>query len=508
MNRTELRNKVLQTFVVTVREINAHGGPEEFFKKYPVGAMYYAPSHENKDFRKATSVYADPEYLAACRKNSPAPLLVCCDWAELPGQDFIANDRSLGGTGSEEDAYNMGKIMGMQCNAADMDWILQPAIDMYYTPAMPFFAMSGNVETTARLYSQLVKGIQDQGVCATVKHFPGLGTDNTNMHHAPGKNILPFEEWMDSYGYVYKNMFAQKVCAVMSTHTMLPSFDGETHDGFLPIATYSEKLTQELLKEKLGFAGAVVTDALIMGGMATGDLIAETVQAFKCGADLLLWPPVEAADVICDKLESGEIPMSRLEDALARINKMRAFRENRRYDTPDPEFAARVSRDITRRGVCLYKNELKLIPISGDVKKILIMDAAKGAPSQLLAQGLRQRGFQVDVRDDTYDHDFYVCWQVEMDAIAADYDLVILNADPSVTDDTHDTVYMMIWASHLVDKAKKIVINFGKPFVTLNYFPEELTVIEANAAPTEEVIRAIVDGLVGNMEFTGRFALE
>ncbi len=508
MDRTELKNKVLQTFVVTVREINAHGGPEEFFKKYPVGAMYYAPSHENKDFRKATSVKADPEYLAACRANSTVPLLVCCDWAELPGQTVGGSVRSLGGTGSEEDAYNMGKIMGMQCNAADMDWILQPAIDMYYNSNMPFTAMSGDVETTAKLFAQMVKGIQDQGVCATVKHFPGLGTSNTNMHHAPGTNILPFEEWMESYGYVYKNMIAENVYSVMSTHTMLKSFDGETHDGFLPIATYSEKLTRELLKEKLGFEGAVVTDALIMGGMATGDLVAETVQAFKCGADLLLWPPVEAADAICDKLESGEIPMSRLEDALARIQRMRDFRETHTHrDTPDPKFATEISLDIIRRGVCLYKNEIGLIPISRDVKKILILDAAHGGPSQLLGEELRKRGYAVDVKDDIYDHEFFVCWQVEIDAISASYDLVILNADPGITDDTHNSLFMMIWASHLFSKQKKIVINYGKPFVTLSYFPEELTLIEANNDPTEETVKAIADGLVGEMEFTGQFVL-
>ncbi len=512
MDRTELRNKVLKTFVVTVREINKFGGPEEFFKKYPVGAMYYAPeSNPDYDPWKGTGVHGTPAYLKACRENASEPLLVCCDWAVMPGQTCGVDFRSLGGTANETDAYNAGKIMGMQCNCADMDWILQPAIDMYYNSSMPFFAMSGDVEVTAKMFRQMVKGIQDQGVCATVKHFPGLGTDNTNMHHAPGTNVLPFEEWMDTYGYVYKNMIDEDVCSVMSTHTMLKSFDGETHDGFLPIATYSKKLTEDLLKEKLGFRGAVVTDALIMGGMATGDLVAETVQAFKCGADFLLWPPMEAADVIVDKLESGEIPMSRLEDALSRTEKLRAFRSKalteQKYAKPDPEFASSVGEDVVRRGVCLYKNELGLIPISKDKKNILILDAANGEPTELLAKELRSHGFAVDVKDDIYDHGFFVCWQDEIDAISANYDLVILNANPGVTDDTHNSLFMMIWASHLFSKQKKIVINYGKPFVTLNYFPEEVTLVEANAGPSPEAVKAIADGLVGDMEFTGRFVL-
>ncbi len=108
---------------------------------------------------------------------------------------------------------------------------------------------------------------------------------------------------------------------------------------------------------------------------------------------------------------------------------------------------------------------------------------------------------------DIYDHGFFVCWQDEINAISANYDLVILNANPGVTDDTHNSLFMMIWASHLFSKQKKIVINYGKPFVTLNYFPEELTLIEANAEPSAETVKAIADGLVGKMEFTGQFVL-
>ncbi len=507
-----LKEKVLQTFIVTAREINKHGGPKEFFKKYPVGGMYYCAYKTKKPVGFVErSVLADMDFLNACKENSENPLLVCCDYVPLEGQTVVTPFRSVGGTESEEDAYNIGKIMGMQCNSNGVDWILGPAIDMYYNSSMPFFAMSGDVKMTAKLFRQVVRGIQDQGVCATVKHFPGLGTDNTNMHHAPGTNVLDFDEWMDSYGYVYKEMFEENVCSVMTTHTMLKSFDNEMHDGFLPIATYSKKLTEDLLKDKLGFKGAVVTDALIMGGMATGDLIAETVQAFKSGADLLLWPPIEAADKIVELIENGEIPMERLDDALSSIEKMRKFREdalkNKSYDEPNPDFANEVSKKITRDGICLYKNELNLVPLANDIKKILILDAASGEPSELLKNELTKRGYSVDVTNDIYDKEFHVCWQDDIDAIQVKYDMVILNANPGITDDTHNPLFMMLWASHLFNKQKKIIINYGKPFICLNYFPEEVTIIEANASPSKEVIEGIVDGLVGEMEFKGHFVL-
>ncbi len=509
--RKILKERVLKTFVVTVREINKWGGPEKFFKEFPVGGMYYCESEREIDAHEGKSVYGNLEYLAECRKYSSVPLLVCCDYVPLQGQEFVASERSLGGTQNEADAYNLGKIAGMQCNSNGIDWILQPAIDMYYNSSMPFFALSGNKEVTAKMFRQMVRGIQDQGVCATVKHFPGLGTDNTNMHHAPGKNILPFDEWMDSYGYIYSQMFNANVCSVMTTHTMLPSFDNELHEGFMPIATYSEKLSLELLKGKLGFQGAIVTDALIMGGMATGNLVAETVMAFKSGADFLLWPPMEAADEIVRQLESGEIPMSRLEDALSRVEKMQQFRKNalksQSFDKPDGAYATAVSKQITKEGICLYKNELNLIPIDKDKKNILILDAAGGQPSFMLREALSAKGFSVDVTDDIYDREFYVCWQDDIDSVAAKYDMVILNANPSITDDTHNAIYMMIWASHLFDKKKKIVINYGKPFVSLSYFPEELTLIETNAPPSKELAEYLADGLVGYMDFSGKFAL-
>ncbi len=512
-SKMTLKEKVLKTFIVTIREINKFGGPEEFFKKYPVGGMYFCEAKNIGIEGHEKSLLTTFNRLEECRKYSKDPLLVCVDYVAMAGQTYRMSPRSLGGTQREEDAYTYGKTLGMQCNSRGIDWILGPAIDMYYSKHMPFDAISADVKMNAKLFSNVVKGIQDQGVCATVKHFPGLGTDNVNMHHAPGENILEFDEWMESYGYTYKEMFKENVCSVMTTHTMLKSYDNEIHNGYLPIATYSDKLTEELLKGELGFNGAVVTDALIMGGMATGDLVAETVQAFKAGADLLLWPPMEAADAIAEKLESGEIPMSRLDDALARIDKMRAFREKalneKHFDEPDLSYITNELKSITHSGICLYKNDMKLIPLKNDVKNILILDAMQNdEPSIHLKNELVKRGYSVDIKKDIYDTDFYVCWQDDIDELQKNYDIVILNAHPTSADGTHDPMFMLLWASHLFSKKKKIIINYGKPFVSLNYFPEDLTIIEANTNPSEAVAEFIVDGLVGEMEFSGKFILD
>lgn len=516
----ELRDQIFKTFVVTIREINTHGGPEEFFKKYPVGGMYFAEGRmllNDQDEEIGTSLRW--ETLNRCKeaaeKYSPNRLLVCADGAEIRGQQIHCYaQRSLGASGNLEDAYRWGKIIGMQMNDKGIDWVLGPSIDMCFDHTNYLTAISDDPKLTAEIYREVIRGIQDQGVCATAKHFPGLGTSFINMHIGPGKNNLPFDQWMETYGYTYQEMFAQDVKSVMTTHVTLRSYDNETTDGYYQIATYSPKLTQELLKGKLGFNGAVVTDALVMGGMATGDLVAETVQAFKAGADLLLWPPVEAAEAIEQAILNGEIPMSRLEDALARIERMETFREkamaDKRYDEPDAQYADNTLLEIVKNGMCLLRNEKNLIPLSQETSsRILIVDVAdrEDYSAQMLCDELNKRGFQAEIKRDIYDEPSRVCWQKDIDELQAQYDMVIFNVNTYFVAEW-SLSHMLIWASHLFSKEKKIIVNYNGAFFATDYFPEDPTFIEMNCTPSRETIEMLVDGLTGKMKFTGKSVLK
>ncbi len=506
-----LREKIFKTFVVTIREINTHGGPKEFFEKYPVGGLYYGEEDVLRDENGLEmGTQFDYEKLCECKKYSKKKLLVCADSAKIRGQVTpIYTQRSIGGSLSDEDAYNFGKIIGMQMNDKGIDWVLQPSIDMCLDPLMYLMAISDDPKIIARLYRQAVRGIQDQGVCATVKHFPGLGTYFVNMHIAPGSNKLSYDEWMKTYGYTYKEMFKEGVMSVMTTHTTLKSYDSEGDNGYYPTATFSKKLTTDLLKGELGFEGAVVTDALIMGGMATGDLVAETVQAFKAGADLLLWPPVEAAEAIERAILDGEIPMSRLDDALSRIEKMESFRNKalaeKAYDTPDAEWADSESQRIAGNGMCLLRNDIGLLPLSKEkYQKVLIVDVTDedAQSSKLICDELNARGIFAEVKRDIYDVPSRVCWQADIDRLAADYDLVLFNVNAFFVAEW-SVPHMLIWASHLFDKKKKLIINHGSPYFAPEYFPEDPTIVETNCRPSAVTVKALVDRLFGEKEFTG-----
>lgn len=511
-----LREKILKTFIVTIREINTHGGIDVFFEKYPVGGMYFGGAKLNLDengneMGTATTV----EKLDKCKKASKNRLLVCADGAFVQNQNIrLKVKQSLGASLNMEDAYEFGKTIGMQMNSNGIDWVLGPSVDLSLDHLMYLESISDDPQVIVDINRNVIRGIQEQGVCSTLKHFPGLGTYFVNMHMAPGANNLPFKKWMETYGYIYKELFKENVMSVMTTHISLKSYDDEFSDGFYPIATYSKKLTTDLLKNELGFKGAVVTDALIMGGMATGDLIAETVQAFKAGADLLLWPPVEAAEEIERQLLSGEIPMSRLDDALARINRMESFRskalEENKFDTPDANFVDKAVLEIAKNGMCLLRNEKNILPIITEkYNKVLVVDVTDedNYSSELLRAELEKRGIKAEVKRDIYDVPSRVCWQADIDKLQAEYDLVIFNVNAFFVAQW-SVPHMLIWASHLFDKNKKVIVNYGSPYFAVDYFPEDPTIIEMNCNPTPETVEMLVDGLLGNMKFTGKSILK
>lgn len=480
-SKMTLKEKVLMTFVVTIREINKHGGPETFFEKYPVGAMYF---NETKDIDILCGKLPElgtgmrRETLHRCIAASKRKMLVCADEGTVYGQQQRHCMCSGCYSGREDTSYTLGKLLGMQMNDNEVDWLLGPAVDANFMRRNP------NMEETAKCQRAVVRGIQDQGVCATVKHFPGLLTNPVNMHYAPGKNTMDFETWWSTYGYLYKELFDEDAMCVMTTHVTLRSFSEKSDNGYYPIATFSHDLTTKLLKEKLGFKGAVVTDALIMGGMATGDLIAETVQAFAAGADLLLWPPIEAADVICQKLESGEIPMSRLDDALERIERMRAFREKalteKSFEKPSAQRADELARRTIKESTIVLKDENRMIPLSPDrYEKILILEACDDTDKdscRLIKENLENAGFSVDIKHDIYDASSRVCWQDDIDKLQAQYDAIIVNL--SAEDAFWAEPYMLVWASHLLKKEKKLIINWASNYLTDDYFPEEKTIIQ------------------------------
>jgi beta-N-acetylhexosaminidase len=226
--------------------------------------------------------------------------------------------------GTELDAYEVGRITALEGRAVGVHLAFAPVADVNNNPANPIINTRSFGEDPARvgaLVSATVRGIQEHGMLATVKHFPGHGDTGTDSHIS--LPIIPFG-WprLDSIELVpFRAAVRAGVGAVMSAHIALPGIDS----GSTRAASLSPSIVTGVLRDSLGFHGIVVTDALNMGGVSTDGGASAAVRALLAGADLLLQPqdPRAALDSLEQAYRDGRITDARIDLSLRRVLKLK-----------------------------------------------------------------------------------------------------------------------------------------------------------------------------------------
>ncbi|CAN1211916.1 glycoside hydrolase family 3 N-terminal domain-containing protein [Tumidithrix helvetica PCC 7403] len=273
----------------------------------------------------APEIYLRSQQLQAWAKF---PLLIAADIEEGVGQRFkgatwfpppMALQAVL-----PDYAEAMGKITAIEAAAIGINWLFAPVADVNNNPANPVINVRAFGETTGEVMGAtraFILGTKPYPVLTTVKHFPGHGDTAVDSHlHTP---VIPHDR--DRFNQVELPPFAHAIAAgvdaVMTAHISAPALDADN------LATLSPHILTDILRHELKFEGLVVTDALIMAGVAdryTPEQVA--VQAVKAGADILLMPidPILTIDTVCKAVESGEIPRDRILASVERIWKAKA----------------------------------------------------------------------------------------------------------------------------------------------------------------------------------------
>jgi beta-N-acetylhexosaminidase len=223
-------------------------------------------------------------------------------------------------TGSDSAAYQMGRITALEGRAVGIHLAFAPVADINNNPDNPIINTRSFGEDPAavgRMVAAEIRGLQDNGMLATAKHFPGHGDTGTDSHLE-----LPViaADWsrLDSVELVpFRSAIAAGVKVVMSAHIALPAIDrGELRPG-----TVARSVLTGILRDSLAFDGLVITDALNMGGITSAYGADASVRAFLAGSDLLLQPadPAAAIDAMEAAVARGEITPERLDSSLRRV---------------------------------------------------------------------------------------------------------------------------------------------------------------------------------------------
>ena len=257
--------------------------------------------------------------------RSRQPLIIGSDLEagtaiRLNGGTPFPPNMGVGATGSDSEAYQLGRITAIEGRAVGIHLAFAPVADVNNNPNNPIINTRSFGEDPAavgRMVAAEIRGLQENGMLATAKHFPGHGDTGTDSHIS-----LPVitSNWsrLDSVELVpFRSAIAAGVTAIMSAHIAMPGID----PGQLRPGTVVPSILTGILRDSLGFKGLVITDALNMGGVANEYGADASVRAFVAGADLLLQPadPRAAINAMVAAVARREISLERLDRSVRRV---------------------------------------------------------------------------------------------------------------------------------------------------------------------------------------------
>lgn len=287
-----------------------------------LGGMFVF-SGSSSDFRRTTDFLQEGEGL---------PLVISTDLESgagrmIAGATAFPDLMSLAAANDETLARDLGEATAVEARAHGVHWTFGPVVDINANPANPIAntrSLGDDPELVARMATALVESLQENGVAATVKHFPGDGWDDRDQHLATSINPLSKREWELTSGVPFRKVFKAGVWTTMIGHIALPSIDpGDPSDPLgPPPAILSRKITTDFLRGELGFDGLVVSDAIQMNGSVSRvnssyELVVKLVNA---GNDVLLFCEARRDfENLKRAVANGDISETRIDEACSRV---------------------------------------------------------------------------------------------------------------------------------------------------------------------------------------------
>ena len=271
--------------------------------------------------------------------------------------------------------YEMTSKIAEDCKRMGIYWDFAPVVDVNTNPANPiignrsFGSDINNVIAKGLAYAQ---GLQDNGVLASMKHFPGHGDTDTDSHLDLPVVSHNLERLNSIELAPFKALLDKKIGGVMVAHLYVPALEKQSG---IP-ASVSYDIITNLLKKSYQYNGLIITDALNMNAVAkkfpAGEL---DLRAFKAGNDIMLFSQdvPNGKALIKSALEKGEISENRLAESVKKILKTKYLlglqnlksinSENINEDLNNASHAE-LSEKLYSKAITLLKDEKNLLPLS------------------------------------------------------------------------------------------------------------------------------------------------
>lgn len=260
------------------------------------------------------------------QRESELPLMITADFEGGPGQqilgatEFPAN-MALSAIGSEEIAYELGRVGATEGRAIGIHVTYSPVVDILTRPDNPVLGVrsfGSDLELLGRMAGAYIRGYQENGMLATAKHYPGRG----DVDLIPGTeftiNTKGAEQVVAEDFFAFQKAIDAGVTYIMSEHIAVPSV---TEGSDLP-ASVEEKLATYWLREKLGFEGILTSDDLWYKKVTDRfGPVKVCILAVQAGHDAILKPAnaIETIKGLVEAVKAGEISEQRIDRSVKRI---------------------------------------------------------------------------------------------------------------------------------------------------------------------------------------------
>ena len=345
---------------------------------------------------------------------SKYPLLNSADFEtglgfRLEGATTFPRNMAFGAAGDDQLAYQAGRITAAEGRAIGVQLNFAPVVDVNNNPRNPVIntrSYGEDPEAVGRLAAAYVRGLQQGGMLATLKHFPGHGDTDVDSHL--GLPIIkdPLETLEHVELPPFKAGIAAGAEAVMTAHIEMPALDPTPNTP----TTLSRPIVSGVLRKDLSFGGLIVTDSMQMAGVAALYSPGEAaVRAVKAGNDLILHSADNAAafDAIKAAVASGDIPMAQIDASVTRIlrakamtglNRVRAVNLDQVPNVIGGRAHQAVADEVSQRSITLIRDERGDVPLKlpreAHVLYLSVLDFPSGwriaAPSRTFIPELKK----------------------------------------------------------------------------------------------------------------------
>lgn len=397
----------------------------------------------------------------------------------------------------------MAEKIAEDCKRMGINWDFAPVVDVNTNPNNPIIGNRSfgsdvpNVIASGLAYSN---GLQDSGILAAIKHFPGHGDTDTDSHldlpvvshnldRLNSIEIAPFKALMD-----------KGIGGVMVAHLYVPALE----NGKGIPASVSKKIITNLLKNKLGYKGLIITDALNMGAVANkykaGELDA---MAFKAGNDIMLFSQDVATGkkLIQKAIDNGEISQSRVEESVKKILLTKYYLGLDKYEPRNPE---NINEDLNNdshkklvqnlyvNALTLLKDEKKLLPLN--CKETYYYVPLEEAPFETFLNQLNL-GTTVIVKKAN-----------EISTIPANSKVIVgFHKDNSTAYKPYKISDESKRILAELNKNQNVILNvFGSPYALKDVDISKTSTVLVSYENNDDSMTAAVTGLLGKTEIHGR----